>query len=81
MLHFLMRAWYILWYMLVRNSIEAMSHINTYHATSTWRVGTAASFEVLMALKKALEGLMGSKTVAQLRIQEHNEQVHNGRFS
>lgn len=30
---------------------------------------------VLMALKKALEGLMGSKTVAQLRIQEHNEQV------
>lgn len=30
---------------------------------------------VLMALKKAMEGLMGSKTVAQLRIQEHNEEV------
>ena len=28
-----------------------------------------------MALKKALEGLMGSKTVAQLRIQEHNEEA------
>eukprot|EP00434_Breviolum_minutum_P038410 symbB.v1.2.034070.t1/scaffold4254.1/size42344/4 len=30
---------------------------------------------VLMALKKALEGMMGYKTVAQLRIQEHNEEV------
>lgn len=28
-----------------------------------------------MALKKGLEGLMGSKTVAQLRIQEHNEKA------
>jgi hypothetical protein len=28
-----------------------------------------------MALKKAMEGLMGSKTVAQLRIQEHNEEA------
>lgn len=28
-----------------------------------------------MALKKALEGMMGYKTVAQLRIQEHNEEA------
>lgn len=31
--------------------------------------------KVLMALKKALEGMMGYKTVAQLRIQEHNEEA------
>ena len=31
--------------------------------------------KLLMALKKAMEGLMGSKTVAQLRIQEHNEEA------
>eukprot|EP00438_Fugacium_kawagutii_P008809 Skav212802 [mRNA] locus=scaffold1633:158488:173416:- [translate_table: standard] len=36
--------------------------------------------EVLMALKKGLEGLMGSKTVAQLRIQEHNEKAQSQRL-
>lgn len=34
-----------------------------------------------MALKKGLEGLMGSKTVAQLRIQEHNEKAERTKTS
>eukprot|EP00490_Sorites_sp_Unknown_P006212 CAMPEP_0114641138 /NCGR_PEP_ID=MMETSP0191-20121206/2088_1 /TAXON_ID=126664 /ORGANISM="Sorites sp." /LENGTH=87 /DNA_ID=CAMNT_0001853141 /DNA_START=171 /DNA_END=434 /DNA_ORIENTATION=+ len=57
-----------------------IDHTHEVYQFEPWNLATKVIVFVLteralMILKKALEGLMGSKTVAQLRIQEHNEEV------
>ena len=37
-----------------------------------------SAVEAMMALKRAMEGFFGDKTVAQMRVEEHNEEADYG---